>query len=465
VLLDRLLRDVEVLAVTGDPAVEVTGVTHDSRAVARGTLFCCLPGRRSDGHSFAPEAVQAGASALLVERELPLEVTQVRVAHARAAMAPIAAEFHGHPSRLLRVVGVTGTNGKTTTTHLLRSILEAHGWGTGLIGTLSGTRTTPESTELQALLASMVEGGNEAVAMEVSSHALAQHRVDGTRFAVAVFTNLSRDHLDFHASMEEYFQTKARLFDPERSAVAVVNADDPYGRLLVESARMPTHPYALDDAVDLEVGAGGSRFRWQGEEVELPLGGRFNVANALAAATAARLLDVPASTIAAGLSATASVAGRFEMVDAGQPFSVIVDYAHTPDGLEQLLTAAREVAGGHRVIVVFGCGGDRDRTKRPAMGDVAGRLADRVVVTSDNPRSENPRAIIDEVMAGVGSRRAATVEPDREQAIVLALHEAEPGDVVVIAGKGHETTQTIGERVLPFDDRQVTRSQLERLQW
>jgi UDP-N-acetylmuramoyl-L-alanyl-D-glutamate--2,6-diaminopimelate ligase len=332
-----------------------------------------------------------------------------------------------------------------------------------MIGTLTGARTTPESSELQALLASMVVEGKQAVAMEVSSHALAQHRVDATRFAVAVFTNLSRDHLDFHASMEEYFEVKARLFEPDRSSVGVVNVDDPHGRLLVEAARIPMHPFSLDDAVDLEVGAASSTFRWQGEAVRLPLGGRFNVSNALAAATAARLLDVPAATIAAGLSSAAPVAGRFEPVDAGQPFRVVVDYAHTPDGLEQLLAAAREVAGSGRVIVVFGAGGDRDRTKRPAMGAIAARLADRVVVTSDNPRSEEPRAIIDEIVAGAGDRTRIVVEPDRRVAIDLALDGAAAGDVVVVAGKGHETTQTIGARVLEFDDRVVVREGLERL--
>ena len=461
--LDRLLHDVEVLGVTGDRSVEVTGVTHDSRTVERGSLFCCVPGATTDGHDHAARAVEAGATALLVERQLPLEVTQVRVASARAAMAPIAAAFHEHPTRLLRVVGVTGTNGKTTTVHLLRSVLEAHGWETGLIGTLTGARTTPEAPELQARLAAMVAEGKQAVAMEVSSHALAQHRVDAVHFAVAVFTNLSRDHLDFHASMEEYFEAKARLFEPERSAVGVVSVDDPHGRLLVEASRIPTHPFSIDDAVDLEVGAGGSTFRWQGERVELRLGGRFNVSNALAAATAARLLDVPAATIAAGLSAAPGVTGRFETVDEGQPFGVIVDYAHTPDGLEQLLVAAREVAGTHAVSVVFGCGGDRDRTKRPAMGTVAARLADRVVITSDNPRSEDPQAIIDEVLRGIDDRTGVVVEPDRAAAIGIALGQARPGDLVVVAGKGHETTQTIGDRVVPFDDREVVREELERL--
>ncbi|MBK9181217.1 MAG: UDP-N-acetylmuramoyl-L-alanyl-D-glutamate--2,6-diaminopimelate ligase [Acidimicrobiales bacterium] len=450
--------------VEGDADVDVAGVTHDSRAVGPGDLFCCLPGEHHDGHDFAPAALERGAVALLCERHLALDVTQVIAASARESMAPIAATLHGDPSRSLTVVGVTGTNGKTTTTHLLAAVLEANGWPTAVLGTLSGARTTPEATELQALLADMRDGGRRAVAMEVSSHALALHRVDATWFEAAVFTNLGRDHLDFHGNVERYFAAKASLFEPERTAVGVVNLDDPYGRLLLDAARVPTVGYALADAGDVVVHASENVFTWSGRRLHVPLGGRFNLHNALAAATTARELGVGLDAIEAGLAAVTPVPGRFEPVDAGQPFRVIVDYAHTPDGMEGLLRSAREVAAGGRVLVVFGCGGDRDREKRPAMGAVAERFADLVVLTSDNPRSEEPAAIIEAVRAGMDRRQRALVEPDRRAAISLAVRAARPGDVVVIAGKGHESTQVTGDVVAPFDDRVVARQAIAALE-
>ncbi len=469
--LDRLLGELEVLEIRGDPgATEVTAVTHDSRSVAPGALFCCVPGRRRDGHHFAAAAVAAGASALLCERVLdPMPVTQVVVPSVRRAMGPAAAAFFDHPSRRLPVVGVTGTNGKTTTTHLLAAALRSAGRPAEVIGTLSGARTTPEAPELQARLAELAAQG-VAAAAEVSSHALVEHRVDGTWFSVAVFTNLSPDHLDFHASMEEYFAAKASLFTPERAAVAVINADDPWGRRLLGSVALATRPFSLADAAELEVGHRGSAFLWAGQPVRLRLGGVFNVANALAAATAARELGADPPAIAEGLSSVTSVPGRFEQVDAGQPFAVVVDYAHTPASLEQALAAARAVAAGGsangsaggRVLVVFGCGGDRDRAKRPAMGEVATRLADVAVLTSDNPRSEDPLAIIEEVRAGVARPETLVVEPDRRAAIATALASARPGDVVVVAGKGHETVQVTGAEVIPFDDRLVVREELAR---
>ena len=459
--LDRLLSQVEVLDHRGDPgAVDVRAVSHDTRAVEPGALFCCLPGTVSDGHDHAEAAVGAGAVALLVERYLPLDVVQVRVADARAAMAPVAATLHGCPSLYLRVAGVTGTNGKTTTTHLLRAALEAHGWPTVVIGTLGGSRTTPEAPELQARLASALSSGHEAAAVEVSSHALVQHRVDAVRFAVAAFTNLGRDHLDYHGDMESYFKAKATLFERGRSACGVVNADDPYGRRLLDTASIPVRAYSLADAVDLEVGPLGTSFRWEGQRVTLALGGRFNAANAVCAATVARELGVPADAVAAGLSSVRSVPGRYERVDAGQPFTVVVDYAHTPDALAQVLAAARETAGPGRVILVFGCGGERDRTKRPLMGQTASNLADVAILTSDNPRGEDPGSIIDEVRAGARAR-PLHVEEDRRRAIELAVRQARPHDVVVIAGKGHETGQALAGATVPFDDRQVARSALE----
>jgi len=461
--LDRLLSDVAVLETRGGPAgVEVHDVVHDSRAVTPGSLFCCLSGAHADGHDHAPAAATAGAVALLCERLLPLDVVQVRVASTRRAMAAVAAAFHGHPSRDLAVVGVTGTNGKTTTVHLLRAVLEAHGWPTGMIGTLGGPRTTPESPELQARLSAERSAGRRAVAMEVSSHALVQHRVDGVRFAAAAFTNLSQDHLDYHGDMERYYRAKARLFRPGRAQVGVVNGDDPYGRRLLGEAPIPMRAWSLADAEGLEVGPAGSAFAWQGQPVFLRLGGRFNAANAVCAATLADELGVPPATVAAGLSSVASVPGRFERVDAGQPFTVVVDYAHTPEGLEQVLSAAREGAPGGRVLLVFGCGGDRDTAKRPLMGDVATRLADLAVVTSDNPRSEDPLAIIEQVRAGATRADRLEVEPDRQTAIDVTVARARPGDVVVVAGKGHETDQVLDGRTVPFDDRQAARRALAR---
>jgi UDP-N-acetylmuramoyl-L-alanyl-D-glutamate--2,6-diaminopimelate ligase len=463
VRLDRILGDVDVLEVRGEPAsVEVRAIAHDTAAVRPDTLFCCLRGTRVDGHDLAPQAVDAGAVALLCERFVDVAVAQARVPDARAAMGPAAAAFYGNPSHALRVVGITGTNGKTTVAHLLGAVFEAHGWPVGVIGTLTGARTTPEAPVLQEQLARFRDDDRVAVAMEVSSHALAQHRVDGVRFAVAVFTNLSQDHLDYHRSMDEYFAAKARLFEPGRTERAVINVDDPYGRRLLDGARVPAVAYSLDDAEALELDTEGARFRWQGTPVRLRMRGRFNVMNALAAATAAREVGVPTDDIAAGLESVAAVPGRFEAVDGGQPFTVVVDYAHTPDGLEQALTAARELAGGGRVIVVFGAGGDRDHAKRPMMGEAAARLADLAFLTSDNPRSEDPQAIIDEVRSGVTATDRLVVEPDRAAAIDAAIAVAQSGDVVVIAGKGHETGQETAGIVEPFDDRVVALGALER---
>ncbi|HEX9258310.1 MAG TPA: UDP-N-acetylmuramoyl-L-alanyl-D-glutamate--2,6-diaminopimelate ligase [Acidimicrobiales bacterium] len=365
----------------------------------------------------------------------------------------------GHPARRLTMVGVTGTNGKTTTTHIIRSILEASGRQTGVIGTLSGTHTTPEAPELQARLAAHVAAGDSAVAMEVSSHALAMHRVDGIHFSLAVFTNLGRDHLDFHGTVERYFAAKARLFSPDLAAAGVVNVDDTYGRLLFDAAEVPVTPFSLDEASGLVIGREQSSFRWRGRDVVLPLTGRFNVSNALAAATAASVVGIDEDAIVRGLHAVVPVAGRFEPVATDRPFTVLVDYAHTPDALTEALHAAREAAGGGEVIVVFGCGGDRDQQKRPAMGAVAATLADVVVITSDNPRSEDPAAIIEAVTAGIppSSRARIVVEPDRRAAIGVALAAAGPGDVVLVAGKGHETYQEIYGQMHPFDDRVVVR--------
>ena len=443
-------------------AIDVTSIAYDSRAVDPGALFVCVPGHVVDGHDFAAAAVERGAVALVVERAVSADVPQVVVADARVAMASLASALERHPSDALRLVGVTGTNGKTTTVHFIDSILRAHGWSTGVIGTLTGARTTPEAPDLQRQLAQWRDEGRDAVAMEVSSHALSLHRVDATRFAVAVFTNLSRDHLDFHGTMERYFEAKARLFTPTFTDRAVVNADDPRGQLLLDAAQVRTISYSLSEVSDLHLSASASTLTWRSHPITVPIGGRHNVRNALAAATAAAELGVPVPTIAAGIGNAGPVPGRFEPIDEGQPFSVVVDYAHTPDGLERVLEAAREVASGHRVVVVFGAGGDRDRTKRPAMGAAAAAGAELAVVTSDNPRSEDPAAIIADIVRGAPTE-TLLVEPDRRRAIALAFESAAAGDVVVIAGKGHETTQTTGATVLPFDDRVVAREELARL--
>ena len=455
------------MTLVGDGSTTVTGIALDSRVVAPRDLYCCIRGEQVDGHRYAPEAVAAGASALLVDHRLDLPLThapvpQLIVPDTRLAIGPVAATLWRHPSRRMTLVGVTGTNGKTTTTHLLAAILERAGWPTGVLGTLTGSFTTPEAPELQQRLSTMADEGKRAVAMEVSSHALAMHRVDGTRFAVAVFTNLGRDHLDFHGTIERYFAAKAALFSPALSDLGVVDIDDVHGRQLIDAAGIPTIPYSLADAEDLWVEPTSCRFLWHGRPVALRLGGRFNAANAVGAATAAGALGIDDDTIAAGLSAAPPVPGRMEAVEAGQTFRVVVDFAHTPDALAGLLTELRAVSSG-RLIVVFGCGGDRDAEKRPLMGRVAAEGADLVVITSDNPRNEDPEAIIAAVATGVPTPRRAMLvtEMDRRQAIAIGLAAAEPGDLVVIAGKGHETTQTVAGESRPFDDRVVARELLE----
>jgi UDP-N-acetylmuramoyl-L-alanyl-D-glutamate--2,6-diaminopimelate ligase len=358
----------------------------------------------------------------------------------------------GHPSRDLMMVGVTGTNGKTTVSEMVKRGLEEAGNRCSLIGTLTGARTTPEGPELQLQLRSRADEGVDAVVMEVSSHALALHRVDGTRFDVAAFTNLGRDHLDFHGTTEAYFRAKARLFEPRLSDRAVINIDDPHGRLLRDTVDIPAMAVGLDEVDALAHEPWGSTFTWRDTEFRVPLAGSHNAANALVAAAVLMSLGVEAAVAAEGIAATPAVPGRFERVDHPGPISAVVDYAHTPDALEAVLRAARERTAGE-VIVVFGCGGDRDATKRPIMGRVAAELGDLVILTTDNPRSESPAAIIEDVKRGVPSPEAVLVVPDRAEAIDEAIGRAHPDDLVVIAGKGHETTQIIGDRVLEFDDR------------
>jgi UDP-N-acetylmuramoyl-L-alanyl-D-glutamate--2,6-diaminopimelate ligase len=462
--------------VVDDPSVEVTDLAYDSRKAGPGTLFFCVVGEKRDGHEFAAQVVEAGAVALVVEHELDVGVPQVVVPSARAAMAPLAARFYGEPTAELRVVGITGTNGKTTTAFLLREILEAAGIQAGLLGTVKQVvggleegveRTTPEAIDLQATFRRMLDAGDRACAMEVSSHALSLHRAEAIRFEAALFTNLTQDHLDFHADMEDYFRAKRRLFEAG-PGTAIVNVDDEYGARLAGEFECITFSAegcdASYSASDVSFDAGGAEFTIDGElRVRTGLPGHFNVANALGAFAAARALGVEAAAAAAGLARANRVPGRFEPIDEGQGFAVLVDYAHTPDSLENVLRAARRLTTG-RLISVFGAGGDRDRDKRPKMGRAGAELSDLAVITSDNPRSEDPEAIVAEVAGGAEGANELEIVIDRREAIALALARAEPGDTVVIAGKGHEQGQEFeAGRKVPFDDRDVAREELRKL--
>ena len=473
VALEHLTAMVPGAQFDGDPGVLVSDVAYDSRHVAPRSLFFCVPGARTDGHSFAPIALAAGAVALAVERWLDLEAPQVLLGSVREAMGPISSVAFGDPAASMITVGVTGTNGKTTVTYLLESIFEAAGWRAGMIGTTGArvagepvplSHTTPEAPDLHRLLAAMRDRHVGATALEISSHALAQHRVDGLVVDVAVFTNLSQDHLDFHGSVKAYFEAKARLFAPSHARRAVVNADDPAAERLLRSS-IPITTFGIDHdaelrAADVVANADGIAFTVDGVEIRSSLKGRFNAANALAAVAAARALGVGYGAIVTGIGALDHVPGRMETFDAGRGSLVVVDYAHTPDSIRSVLLAARPLASG-RLIVVFGCGGDRDRHKRSLMGAAATSTADLTIVTSDNPRSEDPLAIISEIEPGATEGGGAfLIEPDRRAAIRMALQRSAPGDVVVIAGKGHELTQEFGDRTVPFDDQAVAREEL-----
>ncbi len=455
------------------PAVEIGGLAYDNRMVEPGTLFFCVPGFTRDGHDFAPDAVARGAAALVVARPVGARVPEVQVSDVRATMATAAARFYGDPTASLPVVGVTGTNGKTTTAFLVRSLLEGAGRQCGLLGTVTSVvageerptvRTTPEAIDLQRTFREMLDGGDTACAMEISSHALELRRADGIHVAVAVFTNLTQDHLDFHPTMEDYFQAKRALFASPLTEVRVINVDDPYGRRLADEFS-DAQTFAIDApatyrATGVATGFAGTECTFETPDgafdVHVPLPGRFNVLNAIGAWAAVRTLGIPVTA----LPDAARVPGRFEPVVEGQPFAVLVDYAHTPDSLENVLRAARELAEG-RVIAVFGAGGDRDRGKRPLMGEIGARLADICLVTSDNPRSEDPEAIIAEILAGTGGAGHVEHDVDRRRSIHRAVALAEPGDVVVIAGKGHEQGQEFaGGRKEPFDDVAVAREAL-----
>ncbi|MGH3063952.1 MAG: UDP-N-acetylmuramoyl-L-alanyl-D-glutamate--2,6-diaminopimelate ligase [Gaiellaceae bacterium] len=464
--LERLISALGPLEVRGGAPTDITDLAYDTREVRSGALFFCAPGETVDRHDLAGEAVERGAVALVVERPLDFDVPQLLVGSARASMAPAADEFFDRPTEELVVAGVTGTSGKTTTTFLLHSIFEAAGMKPGLIGTIESrvggesrpaVRTTPEAIDLQRTFRAMLDAGDRSVVMEATSHGSELGRLDRVRFDALAFTNLTQDHLDFHGSMEEYFTAKRRLFtDHEPASAAAVNVDDRWGRRLAEElrrlGRAPLLTYGDSDDADVRVD-GETTF-------PLRLSGGFNRLNGLAAVAISRLLGVPPRAVGDGLERVAGVPGRFETIDEGQPFTVIVDYSHKPGALEAVLRAARELTAG-RLICVFGAGGDRDRGKRPQMGQVANELADLAVVTSDNPRSEDPVAIIEEILTGMD--RDPLVEPDRRRAIAIAIGEADEGDAVVIAGKGNEQGQEFADRKIPFDDREVAREALRAL--
>ncbi|MBD2844401.1 UDP-N-acetylmuramoyl-L-alanyl-D-glutamate--2,6-diaminopimelate ligase [Paenibacillus sp. IB182496] len=478
----------------GAGTTPIKGMQTDSRKVEEGDLFLCLPGHTQDGHAYAPEAARRGAAALVVERPLELALPQLVVKDSRYAMAVLASHFFGHPSQRMRLIGVTGTNGKTTTTYLIERMLLDAGRAAGVIGTIetryAGRRlpmsgTTPEALELQRSLSDMAAEGTSYCVMEVSSHALEQGRVKGCRYRTAVFTNLTQDHLDYHHTMEQYAAAKGLLFArlgngeearPEAGSYAVLNADDPASATMARLTGAEVVTYGVDREADvraseIRITAKGTSFRvrtFRGEaDIALRMVGKFNVYNALAALAAGLIEGIPLEALARSLAAVPGVPGRVETVDGGQPFGVVVDYAHTPDGLDNVLRAVRKLAQA-RVICVFGCGGDRDRTKRPLMGQIAARHADHVMVTSDNPRTEDPQRILDDIEAGL---RADGVEPerysliiDRRAAIQKAIELASPGDVVLIAGKGHETYQIVGKETHEFDDRKVAKEAIRSIQ-
>lgn len=486
--LSDLVKNIRVLKIAGSDQIDINGISYDSRLVEKGNLFVAVKGFKTDGHLYIDHAVESGARAVMVQKDsaVPEGITRVLVENTRVALAQVSADFYGHPSQELKVVGVTGTNGKTTTTHLISSVFRLSGIKTGLVGTIAnhiGDRvldvrhTTPESTDLQKLMREMVDEGVEVAVIEVSSHALSLERVTGCEFDVAVFTNLSQDHLDFHKDMDDYLEAKVRLFKGISGGVkkgpkfVVVNRDDPYADNIISASGVPAITYGLSGnpdvkAVNIKIREQGCSFTAEYRQGAFPLNmklaGLFNVYNTLAALAVGLAAGFDPSLVVKSLESVKGIPGRFELVDCGQDFTVVVDYAHTPDGLENILKAARSVAPG-RLITVFGCGGDRDRTKRPIMGRIAGRYSDLPIITSDNPRTEDPMRVINDVEEGIkqvmdpGRYR---VIPDRREAIRTAITGAGAGDLVLIAGKGHEDYQIVGSQKLRFDDREEARKVL-----
>jgi len=486
--LSQITKGIDCQIVGSD--LKVAGLKYDSRQVEAGDLFFAIPGFKVDGHHFINDAISKGAVAIVVEELQPIKenITQVIVKDSREAMGLIAANFYGNPANKLKMIGITGTNGKTTTTYLIKGILEEAGYRVGLIGTnqnvigdrvIPSQRTTPESLDLQSLLAEMVIAEVDYVVMEVSSHALQLKRTAGVEYDLAVFTNLSQDHLDFHHDLSQYFNAKSLLFKDlnyrnKKKKVAIINFDDPYGTAMAAKSSAPVYSYGIEQpsqihAQDLEIGSQGLSYRLVtpiGEvQLKLNLTGKFNVYNSLAACACALAEGVSLTQIKAGLQKIPGVAGRFELINQGQDFTVIVDYAHTPDGMENVLNTARALAK-NRVICVFGAGGDRDRQKRPLMGEVAAKFSDYIILTADNPRSEDPLAIAKEIETGI--LKAAPdldyrINVDRGQAIKQAIALGQPGDVIIICGKGHETYQEFHDKIIEFDDRQVAIQALKEL--
>jgi len=461
--LERLIAVLAPAEVVGRADTTILDLAYDTRAARAGSLFFCVPGERADGHDFAPDAIRKGAVALVVQRRLQVAVPQLVVSDARPAMAVAADEFFGRPTEELEVAAVTGTAGKTTTAFVIYAVLAAAGRRPGLLGTIEtrvdgerrpATRTTAEAIDLQRLFRDMLDAGDRSCAMEATSHGSALRRLDRVRFSVLVFTNLDRDHLDFHRDMEDYYDAKRRLFLGDDAPPAAVNVGDAYGLRLADELREQGRPLLTFGLTE------DAEIRPATVDVTTRLRGRFNLENALGTFAAGRLLGIDDAAIARGIGSVAGVPGRFQTVDEGQDFAVVVDYAHKPAALEHVLHTARELADG-RLICVFGCGGDRDRGKRPVMGRIVSELADVAIVTSDNPRSEDPLTIIDEIVAGMGN--GPEVEPDRARAIERAVELAGPGDVVVIAGKGHERGQEVAGVVTPFDDAEVAGEALRAL--
>ena len=475
--LRELLEGMEVISQTISPDTEITHVCVDSRATQKGSLFVAVPGNRCDGGHYARQAVDRGAVCVVCQSELPPDLPWVKVRDARLALSQLACRWYGHPSRQLTMLGVTGTNGKTTVTYLLRHILQRTGMKTGLIGTvqnivgeqtLPAQRTTPDALQIQQLLSAMTKNGCSHAVMEVSSHALDQHRAEGIDFAVGIFTNLTEDHLDYHGTMGCYCDAKAKLF--QMSRMGVCNADDPWTERLLAGASCPSVYYGIHNpaevwaediflhsrSVDFTVCTARTR-----TPVHLGVPGRFSVYNALGAIAACGELGIPPEECAAALATFPGVAGRMEVVPTpGKPYTLLIDYAHTPDALENVLKTVRGFAQ-NRVIAVFGCGGDREREKRPLMGHIAGKLADLTIITSDNPRTEEPMAIIRDILPGIaGAEDKYIVEPDRRGAIALAMGRAAAGDVIVLCGKGHETYQEIGDKTIPMDEREIVQALL-----
>lgn len=475
--LQMLIKDVSVISTDGDMSVEISGISYDSRRVKKGDVFVAMTGYETDGHKFIPDAIEAGAVAVICERELDVGVATVVVPSSREALARMSCEWFGQPAEKMVFIGVTGTNGKTTTTYLIKHLLETClGAKVGLVGTnknmigqqqIETERTTPESFELQKLFAEMLDAGCTHVVMEVSSHALYLHRVDGIKFKLGIFTNLSQDHLDFHKTMEEYLNAKAILFN--RCEMGIINLDDPHSQFLIENASCKVYTYSSAgkneaDLVAKNINLKSNRVEFEAvhmdgiSRTELHIPGMFNVSNALAAESAALLLGISLKNITDAMKTFEGVKGRMEVVPTGTDYTIIIDYAHTPDALENILKCVRGFAEG-RIVAVFGCGGDRDPKKRPIMGSIAEKLADKVIVTSDNPRTEKPEAIIEDILSGMKKKHKVIV--DRVEAIHYAMDTAKKDDIILLCGKGHETYQIVGKTKHHMDEREIVLEHLK----